>query len=119
MTQAGNIVVRVKLGPAFHVDAAAPETYPSCGCQLFLLLMESLTLSRYRLSRLFLPVLRIRDVLSRIRIFCHPGYWIQGSKSHRIPDPDPQHWLLPRYLIDAGACRFWPEGRGIFLNKER
>ncbi len=23
--------------------------------------------------------------------FTHPGSWIQGSKRHRIPDPDPQH----------------------------
>jgi len=22
----------------------------------------------------------------------HPGSRIQGSKKHRIPDPDPQHW---------------------------
>ncbi len=35
------------------------------------------------------------------------------------PNTDPQHWFLSRYLVDAGACRFWPEGRGIFLNKER
>ncbi len=26
------------------------------------------------------------------------GFWIQGSKRHRIPDPDPQHWLpVPPY----------------------
>ncbi len=29
----------------------------------------------------------------RILIFTHPGSRIQGSKRHRIPDPDPQHWL--------------------------
>ncbi len=27
----------------------------------------------------------------RILIFTLPGSWIQGSKRHRIPDPDPQH----------------------------
>ncbi len=25
------------------------------------------------------------------------GFGIQGSKRHRIPDPDPQHWLLVRF----------------------
>jgi hypothetical protein len=29
----------------------------------------------------------------------HPeiGSWIQGSKRHRIPDRDPQHWLKMKY----------------------
>ena len=26
--------------------------------------------------------------------FTHPGSRIQGSKKHRIPDPDPHHWYL-------------------------
>jgi hypothetical protein len=26
----------------------------------------------------------------------YSGSWIRGSKRHRIPDPDPQHWL--KYL---------------------
>ncbi len=25
----------------------------------------------------------------------YSGSRIQGSKRHRIPDPDPQHWLIP------------------------
>ncbi len=37
----------------------------------------------------------IRDVNPgsriKIRIFSHPGSRIQGSKRHRIPDPDQQH----------------------------
>jgi hypothetical protein len=32
-------------------------------------------------------VLRIRDVLSRIRPLLHPGSRIRGVKKHRIPDP--------------------------------
>jgi hypothetical protein len=32
-------------------------------------------------------VLRIRDVLSRIRPLLHPGSGIRGVKKHRIPDP--------------------------------
>ncbi len=45
-----------------------------------------LTLNPFRKNDLGCP--------SRIRIFFHPGYRIQGSKKHRILDPDPQHWLL-------------------------
>jgi hypothetical protein len=26
----------------------------------------------------------------------YSGSWIRGSKRHRMPDPDPQHWL--KYL---------------------
>ncbi len=35
---------------------------------------------------------------SRIRIFPHPGsrIRIQGSKKHRLSDPDPQHWEIIR-----------------------
>jgi hypothetical protein len=28
-----------------------------------------------------------------------PGSWIQGSKRHRIPDPDPQHCLKTWHLL--------------------
>ena len=34
---------------------------------------------------------------SRIRKKTHSGSRIQGSKRHRIPDPDPQHWFLHLY----------------------
>ncbi len=39
----------------------------------------------------------IRDVnpVSGSWFFTHPGSRIQGSKRHRIPDLDPQHWPLP------------------------
>jgi hypothetical protein len=42
----------------------------------------------------------IRDVHpgSLIRIFSHPGSWIQGSKKHRIPYLDPQH-CAEDYLV--------------------
>jgi hypothetical protein len=44
---------------------------------------------RQSINQYFKPVLRIRDVLSRIRIrpFLHPGSRIRGVKKHRIPDP--------------------------------
>ncbi len=32
--------------------------------------------------------------------FTHPGSRIQGSKRHRIPDPDPQHWFLVNKTLD-------------------
>ncbi len=35
---------------------------------------------------------------NRILIFTHPGSRIQGSKMHRIPDPDPQHCPQTRHL---------------------
>jgi serine/threonine protein kinase len=39
-------------------------------------------------------VLRIRDVLSRIRLLLHPRSRIRGVKKHRIPDPT---YFLYRY----------------------
>jgi hypothetical protein len=33
--------------------------------------------------------LRIQDVYPGSGFFSHPGSWIQGSKKHRISDPDP------------------------------
>jgi hypothetical protein len=38
----------------------------------------------------------IRDPGSEIRDpeKIHPGSRILGVKKHRIPDPDPQHWLF-------------------------
>jgi hypothetical protein len=41
----------------------------------------------------------IRDPRCRIRDpeKTHSGSRIQGSKRHRIPDPDPQHWYLPTF----------------------
>jgi hypothetical protein len=29
----------------------------------------------------------------------YSGSRIQGSKRHRIPDPDPQHWVNPSLLL--------------------
>ncbi len=42
-------------------------------------------------------MIRVVHPGSRIRMltFSHPGSRIQGSKSHPITDPDPQHCLLP------------------------
>ncbi len=42
------------------------------------------------------------QVLGNMIRVVHPGsrsrffypYWIQGSKRHRIPDQDPQHWMI-------------------------
>jgi hypothetical protein len=32
----------------------------------------------------------------------YSGSWIQGSKRHRIADPDLHHWLVGKFtLIDA------------------
>jgi hypothetical protein len=44
----------------------------------------------------FYDIFRVDLPGSRIRIpfFTHPGSRIQGSKRHRIPDPDPQHWVM-------------------------
>ncbi len=39
-----------------------------------------------------------------------PGSRIQGSKSHRIPDLDPQHWLrecTTEYTHRAATADFW------------
>ncbi len=47
-------------------------------------------------SRLFIP-----DPGSGCRLSTHPGSWKQGSKRHRIPDPDPQHCCL-----DSRYCHF-------------
>ncbi len=63
--------------------------------------------------------------------FTHPGSQIQGSKRHRITDPDPQHWLwtcvslggavLPLHcwdlygaLFTAWSCRQWQVGTSLF-----
>ncbi len=45
--------------------------------------------------------LRIRDPRSGIwkKPIPDPGSRIQGSKRHRIPDPDPQHWPVNSILI--------------------
>ncbi len=42
--------------------------------------------------------LGIRDLRSGINVFHVPelGSQIQGSKRHRIPDPDPQHWMVTK-----------------------
>jgi hypothetical protein len=47
------------------------------------------------------PVLRIRDVLSRIpeKIHFGSGSRIQEVKRHRIPDPDPQHWSERHFFL--------------------
>jgi hypothetical protein len=46
--------------------------------------------------------------------FFHPGSGIriQGSKKHRIPDPDPQHWNFSHFLRqglleNCNGLRFW------------
>jgi hypothetical protein len=36
----------------------------------------------------------IRVVHPGSGLFTHPGSQIQGSKRHRIPNPDPQHWFF-------------------------
>jgi hypothetical protein len=55
-------------------------------------------------------MIRVVHPGSRIRIqtFTHPGYRIQGSKRPRIPDSDPQHWLLP----GGWSAEFDPEKAG-------
>jgi hypothetical protein len=51
-------------------------------------------------------------ILSQIRIFFHPGSWIQGSKNHCIqdPGPDPQHDV--NYLL-LKSWRYSPFPRGL------
>jgi hypothetical protein len=51
----------------------------------------------------------IRNPRSGIRKKTHSGSRIQGSKRHRIPDPDPQHWM-GHY---SWYCRerFWSKNR--------
>ncbi len=48
---------------------------------------------------------------SRIRMltFYPPGSRIQGSKRHRIPDPDPQHWVLLKasFFVFIFKLRLW------------
>jgi hypothetical protein len=38
----------------------------------------------------------------------HPGSgsWIQGVKKHQIPDPDPQHWFLVKYINTVRVILF-------------
>jgi hypothetical protein len=74
----------------------------------------------------FEAVLRIRDVLSRIRQLLHPGSRIRGVKKHRIPDPDTQHcleaspaeehWIPPisRWLGGAGRRSTVPNLKNKF-----
>jgi hypothetical protein len=38
--------------------------------------------------------------------FSYPGSRIQGSKKHRIPDPDPQHWKKYMYMVGTGTDLF-------------
>jgi hypothetical protein len=44
------------------------------------------------------------DPRSRIRKKPIPDHVsrIQGSKRHRIPDPDPQHWFLSNFCDEIG-----------------
>ncbi len=45
-----------------------------------------------------------------------PGSRIQGSKRHRIPDPDPQHWFeCPFVYPSSGFSFFRPQKRFIFF----
>ncbi len=39
--------------------------------------------------------------------FTHTGSWIQGSKMHRIPDPDPQHCVPEWNPLYTGHCKLW------------
>ncbi len=57
---------------------------------------------------------------SRIRILTFCPSRIQGFKKHRIPDPDPQHWLelcLPSLIPRNWVCvsPLEPKGRGATL----
>ncbi len=45
-------------------------------------------------------MIRVVRPRSRIRILTFYPSRIQGSKRHRIPDPDPQHWL-------GKHCKAW------------
>ncbi len=49
-------------------------------------------------------MIRVVHPGSRIRILTFYPSRIQGSKRHRIPDPDPQHW--------GGHTRVRESGRG-------
>jgi hypothetical protein len=44
--------------------------------------------------------------------FTHPGSRIQGSKRHRIPDPDPQHFLK---LLKHLATKIHKQTKKIFI----
>jgi hypothetical protein len=45
---------------------------------------------------------------SRSRILTSHPSRIQGSKSHRIPDPDPQHCIIPTVYADLDpALKFY------------
>ncbi len=46
-----------------------------------------------------------------IRIFTHPGSRIQGSKRHRIPDPDPQHCYIVARMLLQEFNNFFVENR--------
>ncbi len=46
------------------------------------------------------------DPGSRSWLFTHPGSRIQGSKRHRIPDP--QHWFLRRLAVRQAQVQFSP-----------
>ncbi len=60
--------------------------------------------------------------------FTHPGSTIQGSKRHRIPDLDPQHWYLPYWRciiclensvlpnVPARPAHRWPRVGGDEVN---
>jgi hypothetical protein len=58
----------------------------------------------------------IRDPRSGIRV--------QGSKRHRIPDPDPQHWLKIRLLKlvkwkEDGVCVLFIDYGKLCRERER
>ena len=50
-------------------------------------------------------MIRVVHPGSRIRMltFSHPGSRGQKGTQSRIPDPDPQHWLLPEALRNMGS----------------
>ncbi len=52
---------------------------------------------------------KIVTKLSKIWVW-DPGFRIQGSKKHRIPNPDPQHWYPGWKKSDPGWKKF---GSGI------
>ncbi len=43
----------------------------------------------------------------------YSGSRIQGSKRHRIPDPDPQHWLAEKFLL----CVNWVNAESSYLRQ--
>ncbi len=51
-----------------------------------------------KLSKIWVwdPVSEIRDPE---KLIPDPGSWIQGSKRHRIPDPDPQHCYKQQFML--------------------